>query len=280
MSPSTPIATTYLRIGQIAARSGVSAKALRLYEQRGLLEPCAHSAAGYRLYGPDALRRLMQIVVLRRSGFSLAQITQLLSSDAPVIATLLDERIAALERDLSDKALALQSLRSVAERVGSASTLDLDQLLESITMTNTLDIHVAGPQRDEILGRADSFSVLHAPEESTRVRRRVEQRLDELGPEGIEAAQRTWRELSAGIRAAMAAGTPASDAVVNKLAHRWHAQLATFVAADPAFLARLRDAYVRHPELMTEQSMSPAMMDYMDAALAAAGLELATGQPV
>ncbi|HTD29008.1 MAG TPA: MerR family transcriptional regulator, partial [Xanthomonadaceae bacterium] len=64
----------YLRIGQIAKRSGVSIKALRLYAERGLLKPCTHSEAGYRLYGPEALRRLMQIVVLKRSGFTLAQI--------------------------------------------------------------------------------------------------------------------------------------------------------------------------------------------------------------
>lgn len=278
MSPSAPIARTYLRIGQIAGRSGVSAKALRLYEQRGLLKPCTHSPAGYRLYGPDALRRLMQIVLLKRSGFSLAQITALLSSATPVIAGLLGERIDALERDLADKARALQSLRAVAERVGSASTLDLDQLLESITMTNTLDMHLADARRKAILERADAFGVLQSPVESARVRQRVEQRLDTLGPDGIEAAQRPWRELSADIRAAMAGGLPAHDDAVRALAHRWQAQVMTFIATDPAFLPKLRDAYTRHPHLMTAQSMSPAMMDYMDVAMAAAGLRLDAAQ--
>jgi hypothetical protein len=75
MTKSTP---PYLRIGELAARSGVSAKALRLYEQRGLLQPAAHSAAGYRLYGSAALAQLGQILLLRRAGFSLAQIGRLL----------------------------------------------------------------------------------------------------------------------------------------------------------------------------------------------------------
>ena len=279
MSPSTPIARTYLRIGQIAERSGVSAKALRLYEQRGLLKPCTHSQAGYRLYGPDALRRLMQIVLLKRSGFTLAQITALLSSATPVIAALLGERIEALERDLSDKARALQSLRAVAERVGSASTLDLDQLLESITMTNKLDVALADTRRKEILERADAFGALQTPAEAARIRTRVEARLDALGPAGIEAVQRPWRELSADIRAAMTAGLPATDASVHALAQRWHAQVSAFIAADPAFLAKLRDAYTQHPQLMTGQSMSPALMDYMDAAMTAAGLRLDPVQP-
>ena len=38
-----------LRIGQLAAKSAVSARALRLYEARGLLRPDAHSERGYRL---------------------------------------------------------------------------------------------------------------------------------------------------------------------------------------------------------------------------------------
>lgn len=278
MSPPVPTATTYLRIGQVAERSGVSAKALRLYEQRGLLKPCTHSEAGYRLYGPDALRRLMQVVLLRRSGFTLAQIAQLLSSATPVIAGLLGERIGALERDLADKSRALRSLRAIAERVGSASTLDLDRLLESITMTNTLDLHLADARRTEILERADAFGALQSPVEAARVRTRVEQRLCELGPDGLEAAQRPWRALSADIRAAMAEGLPASDATVRALAHRWQAQLRSFIAADPAFLSKLRDAYTRHPQLMAEQSMSPAMLDYMHAAMAAADLRLDTAQ--
>ena len=95
MSTST---AKFLRIGAIASRTGVSAKALRIYEQRGLLTPCTHSPAGYRLYGPVALQRLMQIVLLKRSGFTLAQVGRLLSHDAGAAAVLLDERIASLQR--------------------------------------------------------------------------------------------------------------------------------------------------------------------------------------
>ena len=109
MSRPTTIAKSYLRIGQIAERSGVSAKALRPYEQRGLLKPCAHSESGYRLYGPDALRRLMQIMVLKRSGFSLAEIGRLLARDSTAAAHLLATRIETLERDVADRTQALEA---------------------------------------------------------------------------------------------------------------------------------------------------------------------------
>ena len=266
---------TYLRIGQIARRSGVSAKALRLYEQRGLLKPCTHSEAGYRLYGPEALRSLMQIIVLKRSGFTLAEIADLRSAAGSVVAALLSERIAALQRTLAEQEMALSTLRQIAERVGSASTLDLDQLLESITMTSNSDMHLSNTQRKGIFERAEKFSVLHTPDEQKAFRKRVEQRMEDLGPAAIEVAQRSWRELSAHIRAAMGAGVPATSTEVAELARRWHAQVSSLRDKDPNFLTKLRELYVQHPQLMEEQSMSPAMMDYMEVATASAGLNLA-----
>lgn len=269
--PAHKSTKSYLRIGQIAQRTGVSAKALRLYEQRGLLQPCAHTEGGYRLYGPAALRRLMQILLLKRSGFTLAQIGALAASKATVIANLLGERIAALQRELADKTRALRTLQTVANRVGSASALDLDQLLESISMTNTLELHLSPALRE----RAEKFAALIPADERERWRQRVDQRVAELGPAGLEDAQRPWRELSADIRAAMDAGRLASDPLVIALAGQWQAQVGVLLAQDPDFLSKLRDLYTRHPELMAEQSMSPAMMDYMDEAMRAAGMQSA-----
>ena len=47
-----------------ARQLGVSAKALRLYEQRGLIAPL-RTAAGWRAYGPDEMTRASEIVALR-----------------------------------------------------------------------------------------------------------------------------------------------------------------------------------------------------------------------
>ncbi len=65
---------------EAARRLGVSAKALRLYEERGLVTP-ERTAAGYRAYGPDALRRAGEVAALRALGFSLAQVTRILAGD-------------------------------------------------------------------------------------------------------------------------------------------------------------------------------------------------------
>lgn len=248
---SKPTANSYLRIGQIAERSGVSAKALRLYEQRGLLKPCTHSESGYRLYGPDALRRLMQIVVLKRSGFSLAEIGQLLARDSTA-AHLLAARIQTLERDVADRTQALEVLRRMARRVGSASTLDIDQLLESIHMGSTLKVDLTDSER-------------------VAFRKRAEQ----LGADGMEAAQRAWPELIAQVRAAMDAGTPTTDPSVVVMSRRWHALVTAATGNDAAINRKLSEAYIAQPDALAAQGMDPAMFRYIGEALAKAGLSLA-----
>ena len=64
-----------LTIGAFARRSGLSAKALRRYDDLGLLRPAAVDAAsGYRYYAPEQLDRARLIVRLRRLGMALARV--------------------------------------------------------------------------------------------------------------------------------------------------------------------------------------------------------------
>ena len=72
-----------LRINEVAAESGMTTRAIRYYEEIGLLEPAARSEGDYRLYDASDLERLRFIRNLRDdAGFSLAQIGQLLEDDA------------------------------------------------------------------------------------------------------------------------------------------------------------------------------------------------------
>ncbi len=251
--------TVLLRIGELARRSGVSAKALRLYEARGLLRPCSHSAAGYRLYGPPALAALMQIVALRRSGFSLAEIAQLLERRPGVASELLQRRIDTLQREIDHKAQALDALRGVLQRVGdvgpeSSQTLSTDLLLETIAMTQTLDIDLTPAERAAFLERAR-----------------------QLGEQGLQDAQRAWPELIAAVRGAMQAGTPPTDAQVVELGRRWHALVQAASGGDAQLNRKLADAYQAQPQAMAAQGMDMAMFRYIGQAMAAAGLSLFGG---
>ena len=80
---SLPTTDRLLRINEVAAETGLTTRAIRYYEEMGLLEPAARSDGAYRLFDASDLDRLQFIRDLRDdAGFSLAQIGQLLEDDA------------------------------------------------------------------------------------------------------------------------------------------------------------------------------------------------------
>jgi DNA-binding transcriptional MerR regulator len=59
-----------MRIGELARRAGTTPRALRFYEEQGLL-PAGRAANGYREYDEDDLRLVSEIQTLRTVGFTL-----------------------------------------------------------------------------------------------------------------------------------------------------------------------------------------------------------------
>lgn len=95
-----------MRIGELAAAAGTSAKTLRFYEDQGLLPAPDRTSAGYRDYRPEALTRLDFIGRGQAAGLTLAQIKQVLDirdgGQAPCahVRDLLDQRLADIEHQL------------------------------------------------------------------------------------------------------------------------------------------------------------------------------------
>jgi MerR family copper efflux transcriptional regulator len=68
-----------LKIGQLARQAGVTAKAIRFYEAKGLLPRPTRGANGYRLYGPNALETLTFIRQATGLGLTLAEIREIIA---------------------------------------------------------------------------------------------------------------------------------------------------------------------------------------------------------
>jgi DNA-binding transcriptional MerR regulator len=107
---SAPI--RYLNAAEAALRLGVSAKALRLYEARGLIRPL-RTAAGWRAYGPAEMARAGEIAALRALGLSLAETARVLGGDPAGLAGALADHQAALEGRLAEVAQALDRVRGL-----------------------------------------------------------------------------------------------------------------------------------------------------------------------
>lgn len=70
-----------LRIGDVAARAGVSVDTVRYYERERLLSSFGRSRGGFRLFGPDAVDRIRFIKQAKELGFALDEIRALLRAD-------------------------------------------------------------------------------------------------------------------------------------------------------------------------------------------------------
>lgn len=74
---------TYLSIGELARRTGLTVKAVRAYSDRGIVPPAGRTPAGYRRYGPEAVARLRLVRTLRALGLDLPTIREALDRDTP-----------------------------------------------------------------------------------------------------------------------------------------------------------------------------------------------------
>lgn len=72
----------YLRIEQVSARTGLTKRTLRYYEEIGLLAPPTRTEGGYRLYSQDDIQHLERIKRLKELlGFSLAEIREIAEAE-------------------------------------------------------------------------------------------------------------------------------------------------------------------------------------------------------
>jgi DNA-binding transcriptional MerR regulator len=116
-----------MRIGELASRSGTSAKTIRYYESIGLLPAAERLPSGYRHYDVSAVARLAFIRAAQAVGLSLGEIRSITAlrdeGETPCgyVVDLLRSRTAELDRRIAE----LRSLRGELVRlVEQAEHLD------------------------------------------------------------------------------------------------------------------------------------------------------------
>ncbi|NEU97560.1 MerR family transcriptional regulator [Bradyrhizobium uaiense] len=107
-------AARFLSPSEAARQLGISAKALRLYEERGLIAP-GRTPAGWRAYGAAEMARCAEIVELRALGLSVGEVARILSGDAVMLGRVLAAHEATLEariRHCGDSIARVRRLRT------------------------------------------------------------------------------------------------------------------------------------------------------------------------
>ncbi len=117
----------FLSPSEAAQYLGVSTKALRLYEERGLVSP-KRTAAGWRTYGPEEMARAGEIAALRTLGFSLAQVERVLTRDSEGLLQALNAHEANLKTELHKLMQRLEHVHCMQEKLAGGALPSPDAL--------------------------------------------------------------------------------------------------------------------------------------------------------
>ena len=223
-----------LDIRDVVRLTGLTSRALRFYEARGLVQPL-RTYSGRRLYGAGELERINQIVALKRAGLTLAQIGALTLGRKLDLGALIDAQLAALDAKRTELEEARSLLLTVKSRIDRGEPVDAAtfcSLISNEELTMTKD------QWDKATGHyfTDEQKQAFA---------------DRMGamPEGFDQAAYSaqWAELGRRAKAAVPLGpdSPEAQAVYDD----WQAQLAPFKAvATPGMMAGVTNMYEKMGE--------------------------------
>lgn len=127
--------------GEIAKKAGVSQKAVRLYDEKGLLKPSGYSDGNYRLYDKEALQILEKIVALKQIGFSLEEIRDnLTSGDAKNIEEALRIQLKVMEEKRYRTEMVIDAInRTLARQDGSLDWDDVANIVQSVSLDQEAD---------------------------------------------------------------------------------------------------------------------------------------------
>ena len=103
--------------GEIAKQAGVSTKALRIYDEKGLLKPVGLSEGNYKLYDKSSLIILEKIIALKHIGFSLEEIKSSLENDEQSsIREILEKQLEMMDQKIYELQKAAKCIESALAR--------------------------------------------------------------------------------------------------------------------------------------------------------------------
>lgn len=216
-------------IGEVARRSGVSARMLRHYESLGLVRPSGRTGSGYREYSGEDIRRIFHIESLRSLGLSLREIGRALDDPGFTPSTLVGDLI----RQTRERIAAETELLTRLRRIDAADPAGWEDVLHVVVLLQAL-----GSKSADARQRAALSSVGEVP---VPVDALVEAVLSETDPIVAGALRWALARSGDGGSALLAEGLRSPVAAVRERAVQSLAEMPDDEAA-----AGLRDALANH----------------------------------
>lgn len=234
-----------LKIGELAARSGLTVRALHHYDSIGLLRPSGRADSGHRLYNRDDAARLHQILALRKFGMPLADIGAFLASPDASFADIVAQQIEALNRQIAQASALRAQLSQLQRQMDGGGKPELEDWLSTLEHMRLYEQYFS----QEELRRLPFWQ---------RDARR----------------NQTWSALVGAVREAMARSLPADDPEAGALAQRWMQMLEEDTGGNPEFAWRMTAMLEREASAQRLTRITPELKQYVGEAFGAHRLAL------
>jgi MerR family transcriptional regulator, thiopeptide resistance regulator len=238
-------------VGELARRTGLSVRALRYYDEIGLLSPSRRTEGGHRLYTAEDIVRLQRIKSLRALGLSLREIGEYLDGTDVPPGRLIELHLARLKERIELQRRLCDRLEQVASRLRSGEEISSERFVETVM---------------EVIEMSERVNRYYTPEQLEYLERRRE----EVGEERIREVEAEWPRLMEEVRAEMEAGTDPSDERVQALAARWMGLVAEFTGGDPGIERSLNNMWSQEENIHgIDTAETRELGEYVSRALAA-----------
>lgn len=246
------------KVGELAARTGLTVRALHHYDAIGLLCPSGRTGSahrsGHRLYTAADVTRLHQILCLKQLGFGLEQVKAYMTRADYDPRAVVRLHLESVRRQATELAELGDRLQALANTLAAADAVSPDTFLETIEVMTMIEKYYTPDQLKQI-----------------------EERRSAGGPEMEQAIQegpQMWAALFADVQAAMDAGVAPEDPKAKALAERWLALVSGFTGGDPALFQSLKKMYQNEDNVrgMDVKAMRP-MNEYLEKVRAAHGVK-------
>jgi len=255
-----------LPIDEVARRTGLTSRALRFYEARGLITPL-RTGAGRSWFGQEELERIHRIVALKKAGLSLGDIKKLFDRRPIDLVALLAAQRHRLAEQSGEIADAIALIDIALSRIGRGEPLDAATLCSLIRDGDKL-------MTDETQAWKGVIDRYYTPDEQAEWRERMA-----AAPQfGQQEYLDQWRTLSTRIEAALPL-EPDSEAALA-FVREWFALLEPFSrSATPMMWARSRQMYSEMDDWSgaVDPGFSKPVWDFVNEAT---GLALSAGKDI
>lgn len=237
--------TEHWKVGDLAEATGVTVRTLHWYEEQGLLVP-ERTPAGHRVYGPDHVARLQQVLSLRELGLPLDDIRSLLDRGEPSPRTIVELHLQQVRQRLTSLAELERRLAILAAALAHAeqpSVTDILHTIEGMNLMNDVEKYYTKEQLETLAARKA-----------------------ELGEQAIQDVQQRWTELFAAFGEHRAAGRDPGDPAVQALIDEADRLIAMFTGGDSGIQRSLGRVWSENPDMPQRMGIDPEVFAYMQRA--------------